>query len=159
MLAEMTRVFNNGLGLGPNTSTSAEDFRSISSHRSGERELPPEGSFERFLVELQTELRVALTPGVQDENGQNGDREEGEVQRQQGREAVSAETQDSSQGETVIEGENESRSLGPLELVEEVTEQDVLTDDDMPSLQNVSNNSSSEDVNHGSYLFPHYVLF
>lgn len=152
MLAEMTRVFNNGLGLGPNASTSAEDFRSISSHRSGERELPPEGSFERFLVELQTELRVALTQGYQSGDGQSGDREEGEVQRQQGQEPVSADTQDSAQGETVIHRENEPQSLGPLELVEEVTEQEVSTDDDMPSLQNVSNNSSSENVD-GSCLF------
>lgn len=155
MLAEMTRVFNNGLGLGPNASTSAEDFRSISSHRSGERELPPEGSFERFLVELQTELRVALTQDHPNENGQNGDREEGEVQREQGQEPMSANTQDSSQGETVIEREhreNEPRSLRPLELVEEMTEQDVSTDDGMPSLQDVSNNSSSEHVN-GSCLF------
>ena len=155
MLAEMTRVFNNGLGLGPNASTSAEDFRSIGSHRSGERELPPEGSFERFLVELQTELRVALTQDHQSGNDQNGDREEGEAPREQGREAVSANTQDSSQGETVIEREhreNEHQSLRPLGLVEEVTEQDGSTDDGMPSLQDVSNNSSSEDVN-GSCSF------
>lgn len=156
MLAEMTRVFNNGFGLSLNASTpGVEDFRNGSRRRGEQREVPPEGSFERFLAELQTDMRIALIQGHQ-----SGDRGEGEreVPGQQGREDVSANNaQETLQGAVVVGGErehreNEPRSLGPLE---ESQEQEGSTDDDMPSLQDVSNDSSSE--NHGSCFFFFFV--
>lgn len=72
MLAEMARAFNLGLGLGSDTGSgdpvTDEDANRASSPTpegttlpTGERQLPVEGSFERFLVDLQTDLRIALT--------------------------------------------------------------------------------------------------
>lgn len=74
MLAEMARAFNVGLGLGASTgSPSTAGGADLSS--SGEAEVAPEpddapaqgppnvpaeGSFERFLVDLQSDLRAAL---------------------------------------------------------------------------------------------------
>ncbi|KAF8558303.1 hypothetical protein OG21DRAFT_1230473 [Imleria badia] len=85
MLAEMARAFNLGLGLGgatastpsaassvnPNTSELAmpDDGDVLPGDRDGEQpSLPPPDSFERFLMDLQTDLRVTLMqeqePGV-----------------------------------------------------------------------------------------------
>ncbi|KAJ2918710.1 hypothetical protein MD484_g1711, partial [Candolleomyces efflorescens] len=86
MLAEMARAFNIGLGLnglgGSSNSSSATDEQQrrddegaagASEHAaaaegeapaptpSPSQTLPPEGSFDRFLVDLQADLRVALT--------------------------------------------------------------------------------------------------
>ncbi len=88
MLAEMARAFNIGLGLnglgglapGPNPAgghtdhdaagnanstqesrTSAEESQMRATSDDSNATLPPEGSFERFLVDLQVDLRVALT--------------------------------------------------------------------------------------------------
>ena len=77
MLAEMARAFNLGLGLGgattttPSTVTSAnsnnaelampDDGDGLAGDRDGEQtSLPPPDSFERFLLDLQTDLRVTL---------------------------------------------------------------------------------------------------
>jgi hypothetical protein len=76
MLAEMARAFNLGLGLGadatgqtnpsPPENESGDgaggepDVPPQANARSG-RPLPPEDSFERFLINLQSELRVALS--------------------------------------------------------------------------------------------------
>ncbi|KAL0578558.1 hypothetical protein V5O48_003408 [Marasmius crinis-equi] len=80
MLAEMTRAFQLGLGLNgpaPSTGTGGDDTLGADGSREGHEgggfglgrprfgELPPEGSFERFLVDLQTDLRVALGGGEQ----------------------------------------------------------------------------------------------
>ena len=81
MLAEMARAFNLGLGLGTDatggansppaengngTGTSGEPNNTPPANTRPGRSLPPEDSFERFLVDLQTELRVALShPGVE----------------------------------------------------------------------------------------------
>lgn len=88
MLAEMARAFNIGLGLNglgglapsttpasppPLTSSSSESLlssddgndnllRPITQAQPGVA-VPPEGSFERFLVDLQVDLRLALTQG------------------------------------------------------------------------------------------------
>ena len=85
MLAEMARAFNLGLGLGgdaagingppPRNEGESGGNRATSSesgHGGGEsgsqllgaRQLPPEDSFERFLMDLQTELRVVLSQPV-----------------------------------------------------------------------------------------------
>ncbi|KAF9532385.1 hypothetical protein CPB83DRAFT_677055 [Crepidotus variabilis] len=89
MLAEMARAFNIGLGLNgmngePRSAPGAQaDSEAVGSSNSGESNqtssstsesavplsaadppqppLPPEGSFERFLVDLQIDLRSALT--------------------------------------------------------------------------------------------------
>jgi hypothetical protein len=84
MLAEMARAFNIGLGLNglggltpsttaaarpPPTSSSSESLSSsydenVNSLRPQAppvATVPPEGSFERFLVDLQVDLRLALT--------------------------------------------------------------------------------------------------
>ena len=77
MLAEMARALNIGLGLnGDGSSTSQErtsEPRSAADNdelarRSADiaptgRPLPPEDSFERFLLNLQADLRVALSEG------------------------------------------------------------------------------------------------
>ena len=83
MLAEMTRAFNVGFGLGahgiggtpttsgsnsqaegesvvtPNTNTNTQE--SPDSGTPPLATLPPEGSFDRFLMDLQIDLRTALT--------------------------------------------------------------------------------------------------
>ena len=79
MLAEMTRAFNGGFGLGAhgiagtpasnnqaggesavppdtNNTVNNQDSQAPSSVT-----LPPEGSFDRFLMDLQIDLRTALT--------------------------------------------------------------------------------------------------
>ncbi|KAL0960902.1 hypothetical protein HGRIS_005911 [Hohenbuehelia grisea] len=74
MLAEMTRAFNMGLGLNESTNSTPQAAPAATppAPANGEnppppllaltgRAMPPEGSFERFLVDLQVDLRVALT--------------------------------------------------------------------------------------------------
>ncbi|KAG6377213.1 hypothetical protein JVT61DRAFT_1267 [Boletus reticuloceps] len=80
MLAEMARAFNLGLGLGgatagipstgasanPNTAepTMSDDGSVPTGDGDGEQSsLPPPDSFERFLMDLQTDLRVTLMQG------------------------------------------------------------------------------------------------
>lgn len=84
MLAEMTRAFNGGFGLGahgiagapasrnnyqadgesavpPDTNTAVTNQESSDSGTPSSASLPPEGSFDRFLMDLQIDLRTALT--------------------------------------------------------------------------------------------------
>ncbi|TFK69550.1 hypothetical protein BDN72DRAFT_897220 [Pluteus cervinus] len=74
MLAEMARAFNLGLGLNPEgtTQTEGDSQREPSTStppptspndRPSPPPLPAEGSFDRFLMDLQADLRVALTQG------------------------------------------------------------------------------------------------
>ncbi|KIL61915.1 hypothetical protein M378DRAFT_108977 [Amanita muscaria Koide BX008] len=69
MLSEMARAFSVGLGLGGFTGPAANTNnnvlnRSTEAPATPEPRLPPaEGSFERFLVDLQADLRNALTTG------------------------------------------------------------------------------------------------
>ncbi|KAG7088717.1 hypothetical protein E1B28_012685 [Marasmius oreades] len=91
MLAEMARAFQLGLGLngppiggehtngpGSRTETSLGDPDPVGFGvgRTGIGELPPEGSFERFLVDLQTDLRAALGGGPQQQQQQGPDEQE-----------------------------------------------------------------------------------
>ena len=84
MLAEMTRAFNVGFGLNgnfdgslasgnnnnqaegePTVTSDTSDANNQESSESGTPPavtLPPEGSFDRFLMDLQIDLRTALTP-------------------------------------------------------------------------------------------------
>ncbi|KAF9265344.1 hypothetical protein L218DRAFT_1075924 [Marasmius fiardii PR-910] len=107
MLAEMARAFQLGLGLtgppieGEHTTGAGVEPRAegglpgadpvgfgIGRTRIGE--LPPEGSFERFLVDLQTDLRTALGGGAQQqrtrpqEQEQEPEDDEQEVARRPG---------------------------------------------------------------------------
>ncbi|KAJ8080963.1 hypothetical protein PM082_017798 [Marasmius tenuissimus] len=83
MLAEMARAFQLGLGLNGPTPAPGETGDSNTGETSRERpdesnnfglgrsrtgELPPEGTFERFLVDLQTDLRVALGGGEREQH-------------------------------------------------------------------------------------------
>ena len=84
MLAEMTRAFNGGFGLGahgiaaapaprnnnqvagesavpPDANNTFNNQESSDSRTPSLATLPPEGSFERFLMDLQIDLRTALT--------------------------------------------------------------------------------------------------
>jgi hypothetical protein len=84
MLAEMTRAFNGGFGLGAHGITGAPASRNNNQAGGGSvvppdanntihnpessdlrtpslATLPPEGSFDRFLMDLQIDLRTALT--------------------------------------------------------------------------------------------------
>ena len=84
MLAEMTRAFNGGIGLGahgvsgtmglrnnnqaegesavpPDTNRTVNNQESSESGTPSLATLPPEGSFDRFLMDLQIDLRTALT--------------------------------------------------------------------------------------------------
>ncbi|THG99579.1 hypothetical protein EW026_g2793 [Hermanssonia centrifuga] len=71
MLAEMARALNAGLGLANSTERRAGDRTAevpsgpghvlFASTADPSQPLPPEGSFERFLVNLQTDLRAILT--------------------------------------------------------------------------------------------------
>jgi hypothetical protein len=89
MLAEMARAFNLGLGLTgdttgqPAASEPANAEQTSVQQQTGDgpatpanasTQLPPEGSFERFLVDLQADLRVALTqdPSLFPEDTYNG---------------------------------------------------------------------------------------
>ncbi|KAF7293194.1 RING finger protein [Mycena chlorophos] len=69
MLAEMARAFNVGLGLsapsGSNSSSSASEESSNSNEPPAP--LPEEGTFDRFLVDLQSDLRVTLAPRRDDD--------------------------------------------------------------------------------------------
>ena len=68
MLGEMARAFSVGLGLGsfagPTSSNNNLPNRPAEAPLPNEaRATPSEGSFERFLMDLQADLRVALTTG------------------------------------------------------------------------------------------------
>uniref|UniRef100_A0A0W0FFD5 RING-type domain-containing protein n=1 Tax=Moniliophthora roreri TaxID=221103 RepID=A0A0W0FFD5_MONRR len=70
MLAEMSRAFQLGLGLNSPVGGAGDTGNveaSLGADPIGSRlgEMPPEGSFERFLVDLQADLRVALGGGAQ----------------------------------------------------------------------------------------------
>lgn len=74
MLSEMARAFNLGLGLGPNVAggPSADSAGEGNGEEDAGRTLPPEDSFERFLIDLQADLRVALSQPEEQANSANG---------------------------------------------------------------------------------------
>ncbi|RXW18421.1 hypothetical protein EST38_g7434 [Candolleomyces aberdarensis] len=175
MLAEMARAFNiglglNGLGGSPNSSSTADEQQrqqdTGSEHAAAEGEasassspsqmLPPEGSFDRFLVDLQADLRVALT--------REDDREE-EVVGSQGRQGVQDEhhqtspiAQDSSTElppplVPIDAGESQDTMSGPPPPLEDSRSDDSTTTvERLPSrassvteLLNLLNNEEAED--------------
>lgn len=133
--------------------------------RERERELPPEGSFERFLVELQTDLRVALSQDREDgeEEGEEervGDgvddvRRDGAGAGEESRRDVSREEEDVRTGNEEREAAPSVRSLVPTEPADSDEE-----DPDMPALQDVTDSDSDDDdeesqesVDDGMYTF------
>ncbi|KAG6888736.1 hypothetical protein C0995_006388 [Termitomyces sp. Mi166 len=69
LFGQMARAFNLGLGLatenaslGPRDSTSSNNTHDTNPTGVTPAEPPAEGSFERFLLDLQTDLRAALSP-------------------------------------------------------------------------------------------------
>jgi hypothetical protein len=131
MLAEMARAFNLGLGLNGSASSNAPVFGGFNPpphHRiragadpdnATEREPPPEGSFERFLVELQSDLRVALSTDSTNQNHAD----------------------EAEQAATTTARRSSAQSLVPTEPADSVHSSD---DPDMPALQDVTDGSSSE---------------
>lgn len=64
MMAQMARAFNLGFGMSGGEGSGPGSSGNGGIEESDDNALPPEGSFERFLVDLQADLRVALTsPG------------------------------------------------------------------------------------------------
>jgi len=64
MMAEMARAFNHEFGMGGGEGSGSSPSETGGSDETEESMMPPEGSFERFLIDLQTDLRVALTNPV-----------------------------------------------------------------------------------------------
>jgi hypothetical protein len=118
------------------------------------RDLPPEGSFERFLVELQSDLRVALT-----QEGVVGESFGGEEREERGDDEADNETEEEEapsvrslvvpSGPVVPPAESsEAREEVESVLVtaaDEEEEEDEEEDEDMPTLQDVNNSSGDED--------------
>lgn len=62
VLAQMARAFNLGFGMSTESTNEAPPNTTDSSEENPDSpQLPPEGSFERFLVDLQVDLRATLT--------------------------------------------------------------------------------------------------
>ncbi|KAG1763053.1 hypothetical protein EDD22DRAFT_777640 [Suillus occidentalis] len=139
LLTEMARAFNLGLGLGrppvvPDvtnasgpTAPAAEPPSVNGGGASDVPTMPPPGSFERFLIDLQSDLRIALAqdsvPVDADSEGDDegaGDEDNHEGERH--------ETEDMSDGTS----DNESYDTAASDI-----------DDNMPELQSVSDEAST----------------
>lgn len=136
LLTEMARAFNLGLGLGrppavpdvTNANGPAAPIAEPPSANGGGTSdvpvMPPPGSFERFLIDLQSDLRVALaqdsTPVDADRDGGMGDEDSHEGARH--------ETEDVPDGTS----DNESYDTAASDI-----------DDNMPELQSVSDEAST----------------
>ncbi|KAF9448794.1 hypothetical protein P691DRAFT_775161 [Macrolepiota fuliginosa MF-IS2] len=121
---------SGGMGAGAGSGEGERD-REREREREREAEMPPEGSFERFLVELQADLRVALTQDRGEEH-ERGEREGGaEREREPEREPEREERRETPVPET-RERVPSVRSLVPTEPASD------NEDADMPPLQDVS---------------------
>ncbi|KAI0689416.1 hypothetical protein C8T65DRAFT_746191 [Cerioporus squamosus] len=146
MLAEMARALNIGLGLngdGSGTtpertseSTPAADnddlARRSTDNASAGRSLPPEDSFERFLLNLQADLRTALS-----DVGATGT-------------APATDASDGGDGRSdPTEAASDAVSVHPPdEVPTRVTDEEQLgadDDDDMPSLEDVSDSEDEDE--------------
>ncbi|KAK7039446.1 hypothetical protein R3P38DRAFT_477630 [Favolaschia claudopus] len=137
MLAEMARAFNLGLGLGAPRARSATTTNSDASNANanpgqgdgtragGEREEAREGTFERFLVDLQVDLRGALG-GARSNNdisasATEGEREdgraesEGEGERERGAPDVETGELMTENGSEPVEAHREASASGDEE--------------------------------------------
>ncbi|KAG2089036.1 uncharacterized protein F5147DRAFT_587382 [Suillus discolor] len=142
LLTEMARAFNLGLGLGrppvvpdaTNANGPAAPIAEPPSADGGETSdvpvMPPPGSFERFLIDLQSDLRVAL---AQDSTPVDADREgnDGGVGDEDSHEGARHETEDVPDGTS----DNESYDTAASDI-----------DDNMPELQSVSDEADDPDL-------------
>ncbi|RPD54681.1 hypothetical protein L227DRAFT_511280 [Lentinus tigrinus ALCF2SS1-6] len=145
MLAEMARALNIGLGLnGDGSSTTPERpsdpapatdndelaRRSTDNAPTG-RPLPPEDSFERFLLNLQADLRTALSDG-----GTTGS-------------ATAAGASDSGEGHsdpTDLDSDAESARLPASDdLPMRVTDEQQSDDEELPPLEDVSDSEDEDE--------------
>ncbi|TFK38964.1 hypothetical protein BDQ12DRAFT_682787 [Crucibulum laeve] len=151
MLQEMARAFNVGLGLGGNVAPTPGAPNSAANVTDPAVEepavLPEEGSFERFLVDLQTDLRTALSP-EQQESPSNDDSTANEATPGADNDG------DTSYGDAPIlhddlfvPSQSEDTQPPPQLLAQD---QDVApvhshgSDDEMPNLQDVSDSSDDD---------------
>lgn len=139
LLTEMARAFNLGLGLGrppvvpdvTNASGPAAPAAEPPSANGGGTSdvptMPPPGSFERFLIDLQSDLRIALAQDSVpvDANNEGDDEGAGDEDNHEGERH---ETEDVSDGTS----DNESYDTAASDI-----------DDNMPELQSVSDEAST----------------
>lgn len=139
LLTEMARAFNLGLGLGrppvvPDvtnasgpTAPAAEPPSVNGGGTSDVPIMPPPGSFERFLIDLQSDLRVALAQDSTPVDADSEVNDEG-VGDEDNHESERHETEDVSDGTS----DNESYDTATSDI-----------DDNMPELQSVSDEAST----------------
>lgn len=139
LLTEMARAFNLGLGLGrppvvpdvTNASGPAAPAAEPPSANGGGTSdvptMPPPGSFERFLIDLQSDLRIALAQDSVPVDADNEGDDEG-AGDEDNHEGERHETEDVSDGTS----DNESYDTAASDI-----------DDNMPELQSVSDEAST----------------
>ncbi|KAG1869010.1 hypothetical protein DFJ58DRAFT_766613 [Suillus subalutaceus] len=127
LLTEMARAFNLGLGLGRPALPAAEPPSVNGGGTSDVPIMPPPGSFERFLVDLQSDLRVALAQDSVPVDADSEANDEG-VGDEDNHEGERRETEDVPDGTS----DNESYDTAASDI-----------DDNMPELQSVSDEAST----------------
>lgn len=139
LLTEMARAFNLGLGLGrppviPDVANASGPAASVteppSANGGGTGDvpvMPPPGSFERFLIDLQSDLRVALAQDSVPVDTDSEGNDEG-VGDENNHEGEGHESEDVPDGTS----DNESYNTATSDI-----------DDNMPELQSVSDEAST----------------
>ena len=136
MMAQMARAFNLGFGMGGEGLGSGSGSESGRSEQTGDGAMPPEGSFERFLIDLQADLRVALTsPG-----GFGGDA--GNASEQQQLQAPTAPSDSSASTSSDAFPQANANSLRQVFAAPNVSDNNNQDEDDMPELGSVSDSDS-----------------
>lgn len=161
MLAEMARAFNLGLGLGGDaalggaTGGNASEVGSAGQGAGvdagmGERDLPPEDSFERFLVDLQADLRIALTqnPPMSGEETRRGlRRASSSLHRARTR------SMDENASPAAAEGLDglvtRTQDEGASDAMNHADAGRVIADDDIPPLEDVSDSDAESEFADG----------
>ncbi|KAI0325052.1 hypothetical protein GY45DRAFT_1375060 [Cubamyces sp. BRFM 1775] len=148
MLAEMARALNVGLGLtteGSSTeSTASASFEGATRVGSDDpnrasRPPPPEDSFERFLLNLQADLRVALS-----ESGMGATAPSSEGGHTHSGEDRSTASDHATEADTPIPAQDDLRAPSPSDDNGE-GEGIVQDDDELPPLQDLSDSEDEED--------------
>lgn len=132
MMAQMARAFNLGFGMGSGDGMGSSENGGAEENR--EIAMPPEGSFERFLIDLQADLRVALTsPG-----GLSGDAGNIPEQQQQQPTAPTENITSTSSNASTHSHTNSPRQVFTAPIVDD----NDTEDDDMPESGAVSDSES-----------------